>query len=161
MLNRIFRLFCYVLFSYCFITRSSWIKMMYLTALFRGFYWQWSYFSSANEVTHWLWENLTRGPLHKRHFNRNSNLMEISFSSYLSYSTVIAMKCYTWHNSCAVVAYAKFCGIMVPYHVVTLILNFHRIWITMEKSFVQWAPVPNSSKIQKALIMGILAIYWM
>ena len=62
------------------------------------------------------------GPFHdfQRFFHRNSNSVEISFCSHPSYNQVIAMKFYTWHDSCAVVACAKFCSDIVPYSGVTL-----------------------------------------
>ena len=41
-------------------------------------------------------------------FHHNSNVMGISFCSHLS-SNVIATKCYTWHDNCAMVACTKFC----------------------------------------------------
>ena len=47
---------------------------------------------------------------------------------------------FAWHNSCGVVACAKFCSGMIPYSGVTLKQIFHWIWIMMEKSFVKWAP---------------------
>ena len=41
---------------------------------------------------------------------------------------VIAMKFYTWHNSCAFMACAKFCSHMIPCDRVTTKPKFHRIW---------------------------------
>ena len=58
--------------------------------------------------------------------------MEISFSSHLNCSKVIAIKFCTWHDSCAVVASEKFCRNMTPYNGVTLKPIFHRICIMME-----------------------------
>ena len=46
----------------------------------------------------------------------------------------------TWHDSCVFVAYVEFCNGMISYRGITLDQFFHRIWITMEKSFVKWAP---------------------
>ena len=59
-------------------------------------------------------------PFHKRFFNRYSNSMKISFCSYSCCSEVITMKFCTWHDSCAVVACAKFYSDMIPYNGVTL-----------------------------------------
>ena len=53
---------------------------------------------------------------------------------------VITMKFCTWHNNCAFVACGKFCSNTIPYNEVTLKPIFHRIWITLEKSFMKWVP---------------------
>ena len=45
----------------------------------------------------------------------------------------------TWHDSCAVIACAKFHSDIIPYNGVTVKLIFHRIRIMMEKLFVKWA----------------------
>ena len=59
------------------------------------------------------------GLFHGRFFHHNSNSMKISW------------KCCTWHDSCAVVACAKFCSDMVYYNWVKLKPIFNQIWITM------------------------------
>ena len=46
--------------------------------------------------------NISRGPFHKRFFDCNTNLMEISFCSHPSCSQLITMKFCTWHDSSAV-----------------------------------------------------------
>ena len=43
---------------------------------------------------------------------------------------------------------------MISYNGVTLKINFHRIWFTMEKSFVKWAPGHSSMGAPFAGIMG-------
>ena len=76
------------------------------------------------------------GSFHERFFHHNSNLMEISFCSHPCCSEGIAMKFFTWMTC------AKFCSDIMPYNGVILKLIFHQILITMEKSFVKWAPGP-------------------
>ena len=49
------------------------------------------------------------------------------------------MKCCTPHDSCAVLACAKFCSIMMLYNGITLKPISHLIWIAKEKSFMKWA----------------------
>ena len=66
--------------------------------------------------------------------------MEIPCCSGPSCSVGIAMKFCTWHDSCAVMACAKFSSDMMPYNGVTLKPIFHQIWIMMEKSFVKCVP---------------------
>ena len=68
--------------------------------------------------------------------------MKISFSSHQSCSELSAMKFCTWHDSSAVEACTKCYSDTISYNGITLIPNFHWIWITMEKSFVKWSPVP-------------------
>ena len=45
-----------------------------------------------------------------------------------------------WHNSCAVVACAKFCNNHITYDGVTLKAVYHLILIKTEKSFTNWTP---------------------
>ena len=66
-------------------------------------------------------------------FLRNSNSMEIPFFSHPS--NVITMKICEWHDRW----YVKNV-VAIWYTRVTVKLIFHRIWITIEKSFVKWAP---------------------
>ena len=63
-------------------------------------------------------------------------------SLFLSWNEVIAMKLCTSHDSCAVMACAKFCSSMIPYYGFKLKPILHGIWIAMEKLFMKW--VPNS-----------------
>ena len=84
------------------------------------------------------------------HFMNNFSIviqirLEISLWSHPCCSEVIAMKFCTWHNSCAVMACAKFCSDMISYNGGTLKPIFHRIWITIEKLFMKWASVQPSS----------------
>ena len=46
----------------------------------------------------------------------------------------------TWHDSCAVMACAKLCSVMIPYNGVTLIPLFHQILNMMERLFLKWPP---------------------
>ena len=80
----------------------------------------------------------TWGWFHERFSHRYSNSINFQFWSHLSCSEVIVMKFCTCHGSCA-----KFVAIlygMIPYNGVTLKQIFQRIWITVGKSFVKWAP---------------------
>ena len=76
-------------------------------------------------------------------FHHNSNSMEISFHSHPSCCPVNAMKFCTWHDSCAIVACAKFYSNKIPYKGVTLKTILNQIGSTMEKLFVKWAPEQN------------------
>ena len=84
-----------------------------------------------------LCEFKIRGPFYVRYFHGNSNSMEISFCSHPSCGEAIAIKCCTWHDSCAVVACAKLYSNTIPYNGVTLKPNCRRIWISVEKSFLR------------------------
>ena len=81
-------------------------------------------------------KQIEQGPIPQTIFNRNSNLMEISFCFHQSCTEVIVMNFCIWHDSCAV----KFCSDNLPYNGVTLKPLFHRIRITMKKWFMKWAP---------------------
>ena len=65
------------------------------------------------------------------------------YSAHPSYTKVVATKFCTWHNSCTVVACAKFCSVIIPYNEVTLTPIFHLIWITLQK--LPRKMVPRSS----------------
>ena len=80
-------------------------------------------------------------PYHKRLFHRNSNSTEISFHSHLDSNSVIATKFCTWHDSCAVVAFAKMCCDLMASNGITARRRFHRIWFAGKKSLVTRAPV--------------------
>ena len=67
--------------------------------------------------------------------------MEISFHSHLDFNTVIATKFCTWHDSCAVVTYAKICCDLMASNGITAKRNFHRIWIAGKNWLVKRAPV--------------------
>ena len=86
----------------------------------------------------WLLYKETQGPFHKQCFQRNSNLIQISFYCHLDSNKLIATKFCTWHDSRAVMACAKFCSEMIPYNRVTLNPIFHRICIVKQKSYVKW-----------------------
>ena len=70
--------------------------------------------------------------------------MEILFSSHPRCSEEITMKFCTLHDSCTVVACAKFWSDMIPCNGVIQKLIFHLTWITMEKLFMKWALDPLS-----------------
>ena len=80
-------------------------------------------------------------PFHKRLFHRNSNSTEISFHSHLDSNSVIATKFCTWHDSCAVVAFAKMCCDLMASNGITARRRFHRILFAGKKSLVTRAPV--------------------
>ena len=81
-----------------------------------------------------------QGPISRTIFHRYSNSTKKSFCSYPSCCEVPAIKFFTWHDSCAIMACARFYSDMILHNGVTLKTVFHRIWISMEKSFVKWAP---------------------
>ena len=85
-------------------------------------------------------------------FHHNYASIEISFCFHSRCLEVITMKLCSWHNSCAVMTYAKFCGDMIPYNGVVLKPIFHRIWITLEKSLVKWA-------LDLCSNLGIMVLY--
>ena len=86
-------------------------------------------------------DSKSQRPISRTIFHRNSNSMEIPFCCHPSCSEeVIAMKFWTWHDSCAVMSCAKLCSNMIHCNGVTQKPIFHRIWTTMEKSFMKWAP---------------------
>ena len=72
-----------------------------------------------------------------------SNLLNLDVSSRvfpMKYRYHIATKFCTCHDSTAVVPCAKFHSDHFMTSWMRAVWNFHRIWITMEKSFVKWAP---------------------
>ena len=73
-------------------------------------------------------------------FPSYSNSIQISFCSLTNSNEVITIKFCTWQDSSAVVPCAKFDCYMKHYYGVTLKPIFHWIRITMEKSFMKWAP---------------------
>ena len=102
-------------------------------------------------------ETRTWGPLHEQFFHRNSNSMEISFCSPPHCSELITMEFCTWHDSCPVVPCAKFWSNTIPYNGVTPSPIFHKIWITMEKTFVKWALVPKGLIDKKSALIQVMA----
>ena len=65
--------------------------------------------------------------------------MEISFHSHLDSNTVIAVKIYTWHDSCAVVARQKICCDLMVSNRVMARRSVRRIWIAGKKTIVEQA----------------------
>ena len=57
---------------------------------------------------------MPRSPFHKRSFQHNSNLMEMSLSSHPNHSKGITMEFCTGQDSCAVMACAKLVAIQYP-----------------------------------------------
>ena len=70
--------------------------------------------------------SVTQNPFHKRFFHCYSNSMDILFCSHPSCSEVIAIKFCTWHDSCAVMACAKFVVVWYPTNGVILKPIFQR-----------------------------------
>ena len=62
------------------------------------------------------------------------------FHSHLDFNTVIATNFCTWHDSCAVVAYAKFCCELMTNNIITARRRFHRIWIAGNKPLLKQVP---------------------
>ena len=60
---------------------------------------------------------------------------------------MIATKFCTWHDSCAVVACAKFCCDMITSNWITAKGNFHKIWNVTEMSLVKRVPVKNKNSL--------------
>ena len=71
--------------------------------------------------------NMLWDQFHERFFHRNANSMENSVYSRPSCSKLIAIKYCTWHDSCVVVACAKFGSDMIPYERVIQKQILHRI----------------------------------
>ena len=69
--------------------------------------------------------------------HRHSNAVEILFCSHSNCREVIAMKFCSCHDSCTVLAYAKFGCDMIHYSWVKVKPVFCQIWIMMEKLFVK------------------------
>ena len=66
--------------------------------------------------------------------------MEIPFCSHPNTNEVVATQFGTWHDSWAVVAFAKFCSNMITSNWIRTKWNFHWIWIVMEKLLVKLVP---------------------
>ena len=98
---------------------------------------------------------LSRVPFHGV-FHCNSNSMEISFCSHLSWSKVIAMKFSTWHNSCAVVTCAKFCSNMIYYNEDAM--EIHSIELELRFKNCSWNE-PQASTTWKQTIFSN-GFYW-
>ena len=81
----------------------------------------------------------TWGPFHERSFHRILNSMENWFKCCIMVMYHNTTKSCTCHESTAVVPCAKFHSNHFRITSMRLEWNFHRIWITMEKSFVKWA----------------------
>ena len=64
--------------------------------------------------------------------------MEYLICHNLISTTVIATKFCTWRDSCAVVACAKFCNILMVKNWIRAKQIYHRIWITSKWKNLQW-----------------------
>ena len=91
----------------------------------------------------------------ERFFSRNFNAIETSCCSHPSFGEMIVMKFCTWHGNCG-----KFCSNMIPTIKLHLKASFHRIWITLGKSFMNWAPgVRRNIKMSSYRYIWVLW-YW-
>ena len=72
---------------------------------------------------------------HERFFSRSLNSTEMSCCSHPNFGEMIVMKFYTWHYNCT-----KFRSYMIPTIKLHLKSSFHRTWITLRKSFMNWVP---------------------
>ena len=91
----------------------------------------------------WFAQCLTWYPFHWQFFHHNSIVVEISFCSHPNSNEVITTKFCTCHDSCAVMACAKFCCDMYNSKWITAKRNFHQIWIVMANSLVTWVTGPS------------------
>ena len=172
----IFNYVKYLISIWTFVTHSSRSKSRSCRVDSRFAPSQWETVLLFNDASHWLGTNLEstlllpifgswvtgdyewnktpviRGAFHERFSHPNSNSIEISICSHPSYGKVIAMKFCTSHDSCAVVTCAKFCSGMIPCNEVTMKQIFHRIWITMEKSFMKW----SEGILKQALFLNVM-----
>ena len=82
----------------------------------------------------------SQGPVSLTFFHRYWNSMENTFHFPLDANTVIATKCSTWHDSCAVMTCAKFCCDLMVSKGITTRQNSHWIWIAGKKSFSETGP---------------------
>ena len=83
-----------------------------------------------------------RGPFHEiiipSRFKFNGKLFSVRLHHCISYY----YKMLHMHNSTAVVSCAKFCSNHFTINLMRTQLDFHRVWITMEKMLKKWAPAP-------------------
>ena len=75
------------------------------------------------------------------------------------------MKCLLWHfahgtTAVLFVACAKFCSEMMAFNGVTPKPIWHRIWVTMEKSFVKWAPDRHCSQRRPSCLARSKVAHW-
>ena len=80
------------------------------------------------------------GLFHERIFHRYSNSIEIRFYGNCIVGFHISPNFCTCHDSIAVVPCAQFRSDHLTTTQMGSEWNFHRIWITMENSFMKWAP---------------------
>ena len=80
------------------------------------------------------------GPFHERIFHRYSNSIENRFYGNCIVGFHISPNFCTCHDSIAVVPCAQFRSDHLTTTRMGSEWNFHRIWITMENSFMKWAP---------------------
>ena len=67
-----------------------------------------------------------------------------------------ATKRCTCHNSTAIVPCARFHSDHLSKNLMRVEWNFHRIWITMEKSFVKWTPVHQWPVNLLGIVSGVV-----
>ena len=110
----------------------------------------------ANDIVVYMYymhsdTNVSLGPIsltiYPSPFKCDENVILLSFK----YKWSDRYKNCTWHDSCAVVACAKFCCNMITSDWMRVKWNFHRIWIVIEKSLVEWIPGTNVNNIWSQL----------
>ena len=117
------------------------------------------------DTSSWEKYKTCQAPVSLTVFPSQLNSMEISFRSHLHSKTVIATKICTWHDSCAIVACAKFfCDLMASNGIMAR-RSFHRIWIAAKKkTLVKRAPGPVSISdkryYRKASLSGMI-YFWL
>ena len=90
----------------------------------------------------YCWENPNQYMWHYRPFSLtmfacNSKMIENSLLKF-SYCLSNCIIFFAYHQSTAVLLYAKFCSDHLIRFRMTAKWNFHRIWIVMEKMLVKW-----------------------
>ena len=76
-----------------------------------------------------------RVPFHWRFFHRDASSMEISFWFHIKSNKVIAIRFCSWHDRCAVVACATFCGDLMASNWIKAKQNFYQIWTKSKTTF--------------------------
>ena len=85
----------------------------------------------------------SRGLSHWQFFHHIFKSTKISFSFKPKFSSSDRYKIFTCHDSCAVVACAKFCCKMMVSNRIPVTQIFHKIWDVYEISLMEWALVAD------------------
>ena len=87
-------------------------------------------------------------------------MIEISFYSHPNSSKVMATKFVTWHDSCAVLACAKFFCHLVTSDWITARRNFHQIWIVSKLLLVKQAPNNRQQQYYMHISWDVLQFHY-